>query len=267
MCLIVFAWKVIPGAPLILAANRDEFYARPTVAAAWWEDHPDVYAGRDKIGGGTWMGVTRHGRFAALTNVRSPDEQHSDTAPSRGKLVADFLTGAASPEAYIAELRQQNAPYNGFNLLVGDRDTLIWYSNRAEQDPRNGQPLPYGIYGLSNDALDTPWPKVTRAKAEFASMLIQGAPEESYFELLADTTRANDCRLPHTGVPLELERTLSSVFIASENYGTRSSSVICLPIIGEPVLNEHTICHASMPPCVPRTDQAPRKACCPKPHK
>jgi uncharacterized protein with NRDE domain len=267
MCLIIFAWKVIPGAPLIAAANRDEYYARPTAAAAWWEDHPDVYAGRDKIGNGTWMGVTRQGRFAAITNVRSPEEQHSDTAPSRGKLVSDFLTGTLTPSQYIEDIKARNIPYNGFNLLVGDRDTLIWYSNRAKEDPRNGQPLEYGIYGLSNDALDTPWPKVTRAKAEFASMLIQGAPEETYFELLADTTRANDCRLPKTGISIELERILSSVFISSEHYGTRSSSVVYVPITGEPVLNEHTICHITRPACEPRTDHAPKKACCPKPQK
>ncbi len=267
MCLIVFAWKVIPGTPLIAAANRDEYYARPTAAAAWWQNHPDVYAGRDLIGGGTWMGVTRDGRFAAITNVRSVSETHNDTAPTRGKLVSDFLTGKTTPAQYIAHINDRNDPYNGYNLLVGDRDTLIWYSNRAAHDPRNGQPLEYGIYGLSNDLLDTPWPKVTRAKAEFASMLCQGAPEETYFELLADTTRANDCRLPQTGVPLTLERILSSVFITSEHYGTRSSSLVYLPITGEPVLTERTICHTTMPPCMPQTDHAPRKACCPKPQK
>lgn len=267
MCLIVFAWKVIPGVPLIAAANRDEYFARPTAKAAWWDDHPDVYAGRDMQSGGTWMGITRDGRFAAITNVRSASQIHCDEAPSRGKLVSDYLTGSQSPAQYIETLSQRNIAYNGYNLIVGDRETLIWYSNRASDDPRNGKPLEYGIYGLSNDVLDTPWPKVTRAKAEFASMLCQGAPEETLFEMLADTTRANDCRLPQTGIPIELERVLSSVFIATEDYGTRTSSVVYVPITGEPILTEHTICHASRPVCEPRTDHAPKKSCCPKPQK
>jgi uncharacterized protein with NRDE domain len=264
MCLIVFAWKVIPGTPLIVAANRDESYARPSAPAHWWEDHPHVYAGRDLISGGTWMGVTRNGRFAAVTNVRQLHQPNNPTAPSRGQLVSEFLTGETTPDAYIAQLQSEEDCYNGYNLLVGDRETLIWYSNRAIDNPRNGKALDCGIYGLSNDALDTPWPKVTRAKAEFASMLCQGAPDETYFEMLADTTRANDCRLPQTGVSIELERVLSSIFISSEDYGTRASTLVALPITAEPILTEQVICHTSMPPCIPRTDHAPKMACCPK---
>lgn len=238
MCLIVFAWKVIPGMPLIAAANRDEFYNRPASAAGWWEDHPDIYAGRDLQAGGTWLGVTRDGRFAALTNVRSPAEKRSD-APSRGKLVSDYLADTITPQRYIASIRTDATQYNGFNLIVGDRDTLMWYSNKADEtDPRNGKPLDYGVYGLSNALLDTPWPKVTRAKAQFASLLCQGAPEDTFFELLNDVTRANDCRLPDTGVGLERERVLSSIFICSPEYGTRASTVVRVPIVGEPALSE-----------------------------
>lgn len=237
MCLIIFAWKVIPGMPLIAAANRDEFYQRPASAAGWWEDHPDIYAGRDLQAGGTWLGVTRAGRFAALTNVRAPSEKRPD-APTRGKLVSDYLSGSLTPEQYIEQIRPGAAAYNGFNLLIGDRDTLLWYSNKGDEDPRNGKPLGYGVYGLSNALLDTPWPKVTRAKAQFASLLCQGAPEETFFELLSDSTRANDCRLPSTGISLEWERVLSSIFICSPNYGTRASTVVRVPIVGEPLLSE-----------------------------
>jgi uncharacterized protein with NRDE domain len=226
MCLIVFAWQVVPGAPLVAAGNRDEFYDRPATPAGWWDDHPQVYAGRDLRGGGTWMGVTRDGRFAAITNIRAPSEKRAD-APSRGSLVADFLTGQASAEEYVAEISARAHLFNGFNLLVGDNSKLIWYSNGAD-DERNGRPLAPGVYGLSNGVLDAPWPKVVRTKAQFASLLCQGAPEAAYFEMLTDTTPASDCRLPRTGVNVEWERILSAVCIESAGYGTRASTVVKL---------------------------------------
>jgi uncharacterized protein with NRDE domain len=226
MCLIVFAWQVVPGVPLVAASNRDEFYNRPAAPADWWEDHPHVYAGRDLLGRGTWMGVTRDGRFAAVTNIRSPLYKRPE-APTRGALVADYLIGEASAEEYIAEISPRAHLYSGFNLLVGDRDKLIWYSNGAD-DERNGRPLAPGIYGLSNGSLDAPWPKVVRTKAQFASLLCQGAPESGYFEMLTDTTRAPDCRLPTTGVSIEWERILSAVCIESADYGTRASTVVKL---------------------------------------
>ena len=227
MCLIIFAWKVIPGMPLIMAANRDEFYARPAAHADWWNDHPKIYAGRDLQGGGTWLGVTRDGRFAALTNVRAPSERRTD-APTRGQLVADYLAGNMSPQDYIAQIRPGCKAYNGFNLVLGDAHTLIWFSNRGDGDARNGQPLEPGIYGLSNALLDAPWPKVLKTKAQFASLLCQGAPDDAYFDMLADTTRAPDFRLPDTGVPLDLERVLSAVCIETPGYGTRTSTVVKL---------------------------------------
>lgn len=240
MCLIVFAWKVIPGLPLFAVANRDEFYDRQAAAASWWDDHPQVYAGRDLQGGGTWQGVSHDGRFAALTNIRAPDERRED-APSRGGLVTAYLTGAHTPQAYVEHLRSTVDDYNGFNLLIGDAHTLIWYSNRHQEDLRNGEVLPAGIYGLSNDRLDAPWPKVVRTKAQFASMLCMGAPEEAYFEMLSDTTTASDCRLPKTGVSLELERMLSAVCIASPTYGTRVSTVVRLHADQSVSLNERMI--------------------------
>ncbi|MBC7416300.1 MAG: NRDE family protein [Herminiimonas sp.] len=240
MCLIVFAWNVIPGLPLIAAGNRDEFYDRPAAPAGWWEDHPQIYAGRDLRGGGTWLGVTRAGRFGALTNIRAPGERRED-APSRGALVAAFLSGTDSAQEYADRLRDTNDDFNGFNLLIGDGDNLIWYSNRDHGDERNGQPLAPGIYGLSNDKLDSPWPKVVRTKAQFASMLCMGAPEEAYFEMLSDTTRASDCRLPQTGVSLDMERLLSSVCIESAEYGTRVSTVVKLLANQPAILHERPV--------------------------
>jgi uncharacterized protein with NRDE domain len=233
MCLIVFAWQVIPSVPLIAAANRDEFYQRATAPAGSWPEHPQIYAGRDLQAGGSWMGITQPGqdggpsRFAAITNIRAPSE-HKDNAPSRGHLVADYLAGDMTPQEYVAAIRPTADQYNGFNLVLGDRDTLIWYSNKGDHDPRNGQPLESGIYGLSNALLDAPWPKVLKTKAQFASLLCLGAPEEAFFEMLSDTTPASDQRLPETGVPLELERVLSAVRIESPGYGTRTSTVVKL---------------------------------------
>ena len=244
MCLIVFAWQVMPGIPLIAAANRDEFHDRPALPAAAWPDAPHVVAGRDLRGGGTWMGISQQGpdgaRFAALTNIRAPSERRVD-APSRGSLVSDFLTGGEDAASYLENLAARPDVYNGYNLVLGDVTGLYWYSNRAEGDLRNGCPLPPGIYGISNGLLDDPWPKVVRTKAQFASLLCQGAPEEAYFEMLADTTQAPDLRLPDTGVGLELERQLSPVCIRMENYGTRTSSVVRLYAGGQARLSEHTL--------------------------
>ncbi len=231
MCLIVFAWQVVPGAPLVAAANRDEFYDRPAAPASAWPENPQVFGGRDLQGGGSWMGITQQGahgpRFAALTNIRGPQERRVD-APSRGALVADFLSGDMSAQEYIRMIDGGSAVYNGFNLVLGDRERLFWYSNRGATDERNGKEMAPGIYGISNSLLDVPWPKVLRAKAEFASLLCQGAPEDAFFEMLADTTRAPDLRLPDTGIALDLERVLSAVCIETAGYGTRTSTVVKL---------------------------------------
>lgn len=237
MCLIVFAWHVIPDMPLIAAGNRDEYYDRPAKPADWWDDYPQIYAGRDLQGGGTWIGVSREGRFAALTNIRAPSEMRDD-APSRGALVTNFLASTMSPDEYITELKTQQQEYNGFNLLIGDSKQLVWYSNRGDGDERNGKALGPGIYGLSNSLLDCAWPKVVRTKAQFASLLCQGAPEDAYFEMLTDTTCASDCRLPKTGVSIERERLLSAVCIESPDYGTRVSTLVKLNGGTQPVLIE-----------------------------
>ena len=235
MCLIVFSWQLIGSYPFISASNRDEYYSRPSAPAAWWTDFPQIFAPRDLLAGGTWMGVAKlpgggH-QFAALTNVRDGSAA-LDRALSRGQLVADYLKSGAPAQSYIQQIKGGLERYNGFNLLLGEispaRQELYWLSNRYIDDPRNGQLLAPGIYGLSNGALDTPWPKVCKTKAELASLLCQNAPQEAYFEMLSNTFPAPDHRLPNTGVSLEFERLLSATCIQSENYGTRSSTLLKL---------------------------------------
>lgn len=245
MCLIVFAWHVVPGVPVIAAANRDEFYDRPASPAAPWLDAPHVIAGRDLQGGGSWMGISQsdsgRARFAALTNIRAPGERRLD-APTRGALVADYLREDVSAPDYLQRIIERGDIYNGYNLVLGDADALYWYSNRGQADARNGQPLERGrIFGISNGLLDAPWPKVLRTKAQFASLLCQGAPEDAYFEMLADTQPAPDVRLPDTGVPIELERMLSPVCIESPGYGTRTSTVVKLYAGAGPELHERVL--------------------------
>lgn len=244
MCLIVFAWQMMPNTPLVAAANRDEFYDRPAAPAGWWHDQPQIYAGRDLQAGGTWMGVARSDacgtRFAALTNIRAPSERRPD-APSRGHLVSNFLASNLSPQEYVEQLSGTTEHYNGFNLLVSDRNTLIWYSNRGHDHPYNGQPLPSGIYGLSNALLNDPWHKVVKTRAEFGSLLFQNAPDEAYFEMLSDTTLAPDHRLPDTGVDVPTERMLSAVLIRSPDYGTRASTLVRMHADAPVALNEQII--------------------------
>ena len=237
MCLIVFAWKLLPACPLIMAANRDEFFNRPTKAASWWEDNPDVFAGRDLQAGGTWLGVNRQGRFAALTNIRNGQPSRADVR-TRGELVASFLNSEHDIENYLAQVQKTADQYNGFNLLVGDGEQAFWFSNENASAAVKLEP---GIYGLSNGSLDSPWPKVVRAKAQFASLLCQSAPDEAYFEMLADTTPAADHRLPDTGVSIEWERLLSPICIESPDYGTRASTLLKLHDTGNVQLLERVI--------------------------
>lgn len=218
MCLILVAWQVHPDYPLVVAANRDEFHARPTAVAARWSDAPQVVAGRDLEAGGTWLGVTDAGRFAAVTNVREPGKPKGPR--SRGQLTQEFLTGQASPGDFAAGIVDE--AFSGFNLLVADARTLCYRSNR-DGAPRA---LPAGIYGVSNHLLDTPWPKLTTAKARFAGALEHLPVEAPFFDLLADDEIVPDDDLPATGVSLEWERRLSAVFVRSPGYGTRASTLL-----------------------------------------
>jgi uncharacterized protein with NRDE domain len=224
MCLILFAYKVHPSYNLILAANRDEFYERPSSPADFWEDAPRVLAGRDLQEGGTWMGIDRAGRFAAITNYRDPASLKNN-APSRGGLISAYLCGNRSPDEYLANISPQAQLYNGYNFIVGDRRELFTYSNRGER-----QKLNPGIYGLSNHLINTPWPKVLRGKKLLAETLDKkgAALEAALFALLADRKIPADHKLPDTGIGLEWERVLSSIFITSPGYGTRSSTIILI---------------------------------------
>lgn len=237
MCTLLFAVDAHPRYRLVLAANRDEFYARPTAPAGWWSEAPHVLAGRDLQAGGTWLGVTRAGRWAGLTNVRDPKDVRPG-APSRGALVAEFLRGDAPAAAYLRSI--EAARFVGFNLVVGDADGT-WYLSQGEGVPRRLAP---GVYGVSNARLDTPWPKVERGKAGLRALLARPEVDAgALLDLLADPTRAADEALPDTGVGLELERALSPLFIAMPGYGTRSSTALRIEAGGAAVasLRESTV--------------------------
>ncbi len=222
MCLIVVAIDLRADYPLMIAANRDEYFARASAPAAYWPDLPQVLGGRDLEQGGTWMGITRACRFAAVTNVR--DGGRRAGRKSRGWLVRDFLAGDASPEAYLEDVAAERAHYDGFNLIVGSGTRLLHYSNRSDRITVLGT----GVYGVSNHLLDTPWPKVERAKQAMSTLAHASADtlEAGLAHLLADDARAPDEDLPSTGVPLEWERVLSSAFIRTAGYGTRASTLI-----------------------------------------
>ena len=223
MCLIAFAWRSHPRYRLVVAANRDEYFGRPAAPAGFWDDHSNVLAGRDLEAGGTWLGITLGGRFAALTNYRNPADKKIG-APSRGALVADFLTGRTSSQEYAQLVERRAADYNGFSLLVGDVASMFFFSNHGERTTR----VAPGVHGLSNHLLDTPWPKVEKAKAGFAALLDGPFDFEAVFGLLDDTGRASGGELPSTGVSLELEERLSAIrILAVGGYGTRCSTALC----------------------------------------
>ncbi|MBM7602350.1 uncharacterized protein with NRDE domain [Metabacillus crassostreae] len=224
MCLIKFAYKVDSRFDLVIAANRDEFYKRGTAQADFWEEAPQVLAGRDLEKMGTWMGVTKQGRFAALTNYRDHNGSR-DYERSRGELVSEFLKDNCSPESYLEIIKRDSSQYPGFNLLVGDKNTLYYYSN-IENELYLLQP---GIYGLSNHLLNTNWPKVQKGKKGLEECLKnKGDLKDCLFRVLFNAEQAKDDELPQTGVTLEWKKKLSPLFISAENYGTRSSTVLCM---------------------------------------
>ena len=227
MCLIILAVKSHPSYKLVLAANRDEYYDRPSAPAAFWKDSPGLLAGKDLRAGGTWLGITTKGKIAAITNYRDPGS-HKMHAPSRGMLVTDYLIGKESPLDYLERINEEAGKYNGFNLIAGDKDVLYWYSNRGA----GLSGLRPGFYGVSNRLLDTPWPKVTLAKEAFQKLLsTENDPcAEPIFHILADRSPADDRELPDTGVGIEWERVLSPIFITSPVYGTRSSTILYIDL-------------------------------------
>jgi uncharacterized protein with NRDE domain len=221
MCLILFALQQHEDYPLVVIANRDEYYARPTETAHWWPDTPGIFAGRDLEAQGTWLGVNRSGRFAAVTNVREPGKSEPARL-SRGKLTRDFLAGRESAETFIKSTESTAQDYAGFNLLVGDSSGLFFFSNRYTGIRR----IPPGIYGVSNGLFDEAWPKLTSGKMALASTLESGFDNDALMQILTDHTIAEDETLPETGVPLDIERMLSSRFIRSDDYGTRACSIV-----------------------------------------
>jgi uncharacterized protein with NRDE domain len=223
MCLVLLALDAHPDHALVLAANRDEFYDRPTAPAAFWPDAPAVLAGRDLRAGGTWLGLDRAGRLAAVTNYRQGTRE--SVAPrSRGHLVSDYLMAPIDGRTHLAHVARDAGLYNGFNLICGDAGSLSYFSNREGR----ARALTPGVYGLSNHLLDSPWPKVTAGKSGLAAALSATGGElvAGLFALLADRRPAADELLPRTGVSPEWERLLSAAFIASPEYGTRSSTVV-----------------------------------------
>jgi uncharacterized protein with NRDE domain len=222
MCLVLIALDSHPDYALIVAANRDEFYDRPTAPAEFWSDSPEVIGGRDLKAGGTWLGIDRSGRFAAVTNYRQ-GEREAAAPRSRGYLVSDYLTTATDASAHLERVERDAALYNGFNLILGDAWELLYYSNREGSRRRLGP----GVYGLSNHLLDTPWPKVTSGKTALSALLGGGSELiPDLLDLLSDRRQPPDDSLPQTGVSLAWERLLSAAFISSGSYGTRSSTVL-----------------------------------------
>ncbi|MDB6062423.1 MAG: hypothetical protein JWM78_2526 [Verrucomicrobiaceae bacterium] len=237
MCLILFAIDSHPALPLVVAANRDERYARPTQPLQWWADAPQLLAGKDLEAGGTWLGITRNGRFAAITNVRE-GVRREQWQRSRGELTRDFLLGDMTAADFADYAYAQSEHFAGFNLLLGDltpgaslaadlapqaRGGVYYCSNRS-QPPRR---LPAGVYGLSNDSLDSAWPKVVSGKFALKQLLNAGTPStDDLLQILTDTHQPADSELPDTGVGLLLERLLASAFIATDEYGTRASTAL-----------------------------------------
>lgn len=225
MCVIFFSYGQSPEYPLILLANRDEFYERPTAKADYWEDYSNILAGRDLVGKGTWLGVTKSGRFSAVTNYRNPNQKKGTI--SRGNLVADFLKTEIPANEYLQTIKENADKYTGFNLLIGeinsDKNELFYYSNQENKIKQ----LEKGLYGLSNHLLNTPWRKVEKGK-EVLARLIENKDfrKEKFFELLDDKNLADDKDLPETGIGYEREKLLSSIFIETPIYGTRCSTVL-----------------------------------------
>lgn len=224
MCLIFLSLNNHPTYKLVVAANRDEFYNRKTEAASFWKDHPGILGGRDLEAMGTWMAMSKQGKVSLVTNYRDLKNIKAQ-APSRGQLVTDFLLKDLSPKEYLGQVEERGQAYNGFNLIVGSAEELYYYSNY-----KGGvEKIEPGLHGLSNHLLDTPWPKVTSGIEKMKTLLASKEIDPvKLFELLYDDRTAPDERLPDTGVGLERERMLSSMFIKSPNYGTRCSTVILI---------------------------------------
>ncbi|MGB3725176.1 MAG: NRDE family protein [Glaciecola sp.] len=225
MCILFIAVNQHPKFPLIIAANRDEFHQRPTLTSHFWPSHTDVLAGKDLSAGGTWMGINQNGRIAALTNIRAPGKERLN-AITRGELVTNFLTTQTDVTDYLNTLQNTHLKYNGYNLLFGELNQLHVYNSFENKAYK----LDDGVYGLSNASLNSPWPKIDAGRDALANYCQHAniLSREHLFELLKSQQAAHDDELPNTGIPIEWERKLSSIFIQSADYGTRSSTVLLI---------------------------------------
>ena len=222
MCLIIFDWAADNDKPLKLLSNRDEFHARPSQSAHIWADEPHIYGGRDLEKKGTWLAVSSTGRMACVTNYREND--NTPKPRSRGEIPRQFLSSRLSAQDFAYSLREKYEEFPGFNALLFDGNQLSYSSNRSPNDPVSLAP---GTYGISNHLLDTPWPKLTRAKNAFKAAVDLSSrrdSNDSLFEVMFDQTRANKAELPKTGISEEVEMMLSAVFIRSPAYGTRTTT-------------------------------------------
>ncbi len=234
MCLITFAYKSHAKYKFILAANRDEFYARPTAVAHWWEDHKEILGGRDLQAKGTWMAIHRNGRFAAVTNYRDIQNINAN-AQSRGDLPVNFLLSNERPSVYSRSVKKEGEKYNGFNLITLDEE-LAYVSN---YDPEV-QLLDPGVYGLSNALLDTPWPKVEKAKRAFNTLIQQPFTLGQLIEIMQDTETAPDEHLPATGLDYQREKAVSAMCIRTPDYGTCCTSALTIDYEGNVSFMEKT---------------------------
>lgn len=225
MCLILFAINEHQKYPLIIAANRDEYFNRAALYAHTWKDRPDIIAGRDQTAGGTWLGITKKGRFAAITNYRNP-QSFRPNAPSRGALTSNYLTGDMTLTDYIDDIQSGNSAYNGYNLLLSETPgTITYYSNISSSITT----LRSGIHGLSNHLLDTSWPKVKRGVQAFGEILQKETIQtDQLFQIMRNRRQAPYDQLPFTGIDTELERQLSSIFINIPGYGTRCTTILLI---------------------------------------
>lgn len=236
MCLILFQIAKQSAIPLILAANRDEFYSRPTRPMEFWKENPNILGGKDLQAGGTWMGINLHGRFAALTNYRDMSQTKA-VAPSRGEIIPRLLNFSGTIRQFFKEVDSDAAAYNGFNLLAGEKGQVYWYSNQnriiTQVEP--------GTHGLSNHLLNTPWPKVNRGRQMLEKAIAEPSQGKEYlFDLLTNTKHPEDTQLPDTGIGLEWERILSPLYIKSPTYGTRSSTLMQIYQDGQIDVTERT---------------------------
>ena len=235
MCLIVFAYQT-ENYPFLLAGNRDEFYSRPTRKAQYWDHYPDLLAGKDLKAGGTWMGVTKNGKFAALTNYRDI-KFIKENAPSRGHIVKDFLISDAAPEDYLSSLNQDAEKYNGFNLIAGTIEELFYLNNQQNEVKK----LEPGFYSISNAFLNTDWPKTKSALHQFKETVQPGNfNENNLFDILVDSKTFPQELLPSTGLSEDMEKAVSSIFIQTPDYGTRCSTIVHAKKNGKLSFSERT---------------------------